>query len=237
MCVTYHSSARGGSYDDVGGPAFDMHIRICAECHSPVSLHSIQADTSKTPGTIEVGGELAGFGHVGRDGSPATAIAGVATDSRLTVVHRSPVRWFRRFTLRVCRLSQQGKATGVLLDGFRFHEYRLRSVLHFERCADVGRRCFDDPDTGCHHESGQDGSDDPCHDTARQLPSACGEGRNGKQPDLDHGSSKGDHQCGHHEWDVDHDRMVPVLVDSPPARGRKSPRSRLAGRTGQLVTH
>ncbi|MHB1035044.1 MAG: hypothetical protein ACYC35_10215 [Pirellulales bacterium] len=55
----------------------DLHMtrppmRICERCHGPDSLHSIQAD-SPAPGsigTIVVGGELAGYGHVGRNASP-----------------------------------------------------------------------------------------------------------------------------------------------------------------------
>lgn len=47
-------------------------IRVCQNCHGPDSLHSIQAD-SPAPGnigTIVVGGEYAGYGHVGRDVGP-----------------------------------------------------------------------------------------------------------------------------------------------------------------------
>ncbi len=57
------------TYSDQSGPAFDLHIRICEECHGPESLHNIQAD-SDASGTIVVGGELAGYGHVGRDAGP-----------------------------------------------------------------------------------------------------------------------------------------------------------------------
>ncbi|MHB8971575.1 MAG: hypothetical protein ACYC3X_18415 [Pirellulaceae bacterium] len=60
-----------GSYHDVGGPAFDLHIRICEECHSTATLHNIQADTPKSgSGTPVVGGEDPGHGHVGADGGP-----------------------------------------------------------------------------------------------------------------------------------------------------------------------
>jgi hypothetical protein len=41
-------------------------IRVCEGCHGPDSLHNIQADSPKTPtGTLVVGGEDAGYGHVG----------------------------------------------------------------------------------------------------------------------------------------------------------------------------
>jgi hypothetical protein len=55
----------------------DLHLtahpmRICERCHGPNSLHNIQADSPapQNLGTIVVGGELAGYGHVGRDGGP-----------------------------------------------------------------------------------------------------------------------------------------------------------------------
>jgi hypothetical protein len=63
LCHDY--SGRGGSYHDQSGPAFDLSIRICEECHGPDSLHNIQADSDGNG--IVVGGELAGYGHVGRD--------------------------------------------------------------------------------------------------------------------------------------------------------------------------
>jgi hypothetical protein len=44
----------------------EFKIRTCEECHGPDSLHNIQAD-SDGDGNIIVGGELAGYGHVGRD--------------------------------------------------------------------------------------------------------------------------------------------------------------------------
>lgn len=60
------------TYADVSGPGFDLHIRICAECHSPESLHRIQAD-SDDDGDVVVGGELMGYGHVGKDGAPGSS--------------------------------------------------------------------------------------------------------------------------------------------------------------------
>ena len=47
-------------------------IRVCQNCHGPDSLHSIQADSPAQGniGTIVVGGEYAGYGHVGRDAGP-----------------------------------------------------------------------------------------------------------------------------------------------------------------------
>jgi len=49
---------------------FEAQIRTCEGCHGPDSLHNIQADSpnSGNIGTIVVGGEDAGYGHVGRDG-------------------------------------------------------------------------------------------------------------------------------------------------------------------------
>jgi hypothetical protein len=52
------------------GP-FEGQIRTCEGCHGPDSLHNIQADSPRPdPGTIVVGGEDAGYGHVGRDAGP-----------------------------------------------------------------------------------------------------------------------------------------------------------------------
>jgi len=67
--VCHDYTSRGGTYHDAGGPGFDLHIRICEECHSVESLHNIQAD-SDDDGDIVDGQELAGFGHVGRDNGP-----------------------------------------------------------------------------------------------------------------------------------------------------------------------
>ncbi|MHB8971573.1 MAG: hypothetical protein ACYC3X_18405 [Pirellulaceae bacterium] len=49
-----------------------LNIRVCEGCHGPDSLHNIQADSpnSGNLGTIVVGGEDAGYGHVGRDVGP-----------------------------------------------------------------------------------------------------------------------------------------------------------------------
>ena len=47
----------------------DLSVRRCEGCHGPDSLHNIQAD-SPAPGnigTIVVGAEDAGYGHVGKD--------------------------------------------------------------------------------------------------------------------------------------------------------------------------
>ncbi len=49
-----------------------LNIRTCEGCHGPDSLHNIQADSPNAAnlGTIVVGGEDAGYGHVGRDAGP-----------------------------------------------------------------------------------------------------------------------------------------------------------------------
>jgi hypothetical protein len=67
----YNFGARCGWCHDFGLP-FDEQIRVCENCHGPDSLHNIQAD-SPNPGNIGVivvGGEDAGYGHVGRDAGP-----------------------------------------------------------------------------------------------------------------------------------------------------------------------
>jgi hypothetical protein len=51
---------------------FNGQIRACKKCHGPDSLHNIQADSPNPNniGTLVVGGEDAGYGHVGRDAGP-----------------------------------------------------------------------------------------------------------------------------------------------------------------------
>ncbi len=53
---------------DFGLP-FDEQIRVCEGCHGPDSVHNIQVD-SNGDGLLVVGGEAAGYGHVGRDAGP-----------------------------------------------------------------------------------------------------------------------------------------------------------------------
>lgn len=68
--VCHDYTERGGTYNQHSGPGFDLHIRVCEECHGPDSLHNIQGD-SPAPnniGIIVVGGEEPGYGHVGADG-------------------------------------------------------------------------------------------------------------------------------------------------------------------------
>lgn len=50
-------------------------MRSCEKCHGPVSLHNIQADSlaGGNVGTIVVGGEDAGYGHVGKDAGPGNS--------------------------------------------------------------------------------------------------------------------------------------------------------------------
>lgn len=64
LCHDYNN--RKGSYHDASGDAFETHIRWCENCHGPESLHNIQGD-SNGDDLIVVGGEEAGYGHVGRD--------------------------------------------------------------------------------------------------------------------------------------------------------------------------
>jgi len=51
------------------GLPFEAQIRVCENCHGPDSLHNIQTD-SNGDGMLVVGGELFGYGHVGRDAGP-----------------------------------------------------------------------------------------------------------------------------------------------------------------------
>lgn len=69
----HHSTGLGTCtwcHDAGASPDNDpLEIRICEACHGPESLHNVQADTpnANNPGTIVVGGEDSGYGHVGRD--------------------------------------------------------------------------------------------------------------------------------------------------------------------------
>ncbi len=56
-------------FSNIGG---EIGIRVCEGCHGPESLHNIQADSLAPAniGDIVVGGEEAGYGHVGRDAGP-----------------------------------------------------------------------------------------------------------------------------------------------------------------------
>ena len=54
------------NFDD---PATKEQTRTCENCHGPDSLHNIQAD-SNGDGLVVIGGEDAGYGHVGRDAGP-----------------------------------------------------------------------------------------------------------------------------------------------------------------------
>jgi hypothetical protein len=63
--------SRCGWCHDFGIP-FEEQIRVCEGCHGPDSLHNIQVDSPNLAnvGTLVVGGEDAGYGHVGRDAGP-----------------------------------------------------------------------------------------------------------------------------------------------------------------------
>ena len=65
-------------HNDAGGPigADDgSQMRICEGCHGPEALHNIQADSPNPAnvGTIVVGQEDQGYGHVGRDAGPGSS--------------------------------------------------------------------------------------------------------------------------------------------------------------------
>jgi len=70
-CNICHDYATVG---EQSGPNFDSAIRVCEKCHGPESLHNIQAD-SDGDGLVVVGGELARYGHVGRDAGPGDPAA------------------------------------------------------------------------------------------------------------------------------------------------------------------
>jgi hypothetical protein len=71
-CNVCHERATAGQQS---GPNFDFAIRHCESCHGPDSLHNIQADSPNPAniGTLVIGGEDAGYGHVGRDAGPGNS--------------------------------------------------------------------------------------------------------------------------------------------------------------------
>ena len=133
-----------------------LSIRTCERCHGPDSLHNIQADSPNPTnlGLIVVGGEDAGYGHVGRDMGPGDSDCwgchGFSIDSS------TPITGPLVPTIHNTSVSSvtEGKAAGVLLMGTAFtntaygQSYTSKVVL----TSDDGS--FVDPDTGCHHESG-----------------------------------------------------------------------------------
>lgn len=66
-CTWCHDTATGP-----GGPDDGWQMRTCEGCHGPESLHNIQADSpnANNIGSLVVGGEDAGYGHVGRAAGP-----------------------------------------------------------------------------------------------------------------------------------------------------------------------
>lgn len=69
----HHGASDNCSWCHDFGAPFEEQIRTCEGCHGPDSLHNIQADSPAVAnvGTIVVGGEDAGYGHVGRDQGPS----------------------------------------------------------------------------------------------------------------------------------------------------------------------
>lgn len=69
----HHAASSDCAACHVGGSASTgtdgEKMRQCESCHGPESLHNIQADSNG--GGIVVGGEDAGYGHVGRDAGPS----------------------------------------------------------------------------------------------------------------------------------------------------------------------
>jgi hypothetical protein len=71
-CDVCHERATAG---EQSGPNFNFAIRHCERCHGPDALHNIQADSPNAAnlGTVVVGGEDAGYGHVGKDAGPGNS--------------------------------------------------------------------------------------------------------------------------------------------------------------------
>ena len=90
MCHDYND--RGGSYHDQSGPAFDLHIRICEECHGVLShsitsrlIHLRPATSARSSSVARTQGTVTWDAMV----VLMTATAGAATASSLTLLrHR-----------------------------------------------------------------------------------------------------------------------------------------------------
>lgn len=123
-CYTCHG--REWDTDNGSGHSPDFttanDMRKCEGCHGPGSLHHIQADSpnANNLGTIVVGGEDAGFGHVGRDAGPGNSDCwgchgfAIADASPFTGPLVPSIDGANVATITA------GKATGVLLTGAAF---------------------------------------------------------------------------------------------------------------------
>lgn len=124
-CYSCHGREWEGNDSGSGhSPYFSTadDMRKCEGCHGPESLHNIQADSPNTAnlGSIVVGAEFAGFGHVGRDVGPG--------DSDCWGCHGFSMASSAPFTgplvptLHNTSVSSlvSGKSTSVLLTGAAF---------------------------------------------------------------------------------------------------------------------
>jgi len=97
-------------------------MRKCEGCHGLESLHNIQADSPNpaNSGSIVVGAEFAGFGHVGRDAGPGDSDCWGCHG--FTIASSAPYTGPLAPTLHNTSVSSltSGKATSVLLTGAAF---------------------------------------------------------------------------------------------------------------------
>ena len=72
MCLGCHATAAEAEPWEKDETFFLYEGVQCEKCHGPESLHNIQADSpnANNLGSVVVGGEDAGYGHVGRDAGP-----------------------------------------------------------------------------------------------------------------------------------------------------------------------
>jgi len=114
---------------DAGGdPVFDpakggLQMRGCEGCHGPDSLHNIQTDSpnANNVGTLVVGGEDAGYGHIGRDAGPGDSDCWgchgfeiSATSTPISGPTIPTINWSDQSVVR------GGKSTTLLLSGEAF---------------------------------------------------------------------------------------------------------------------
>ena len=97
-------------------------MRKCEGCHGPESLHNIQADSPNAAnlGSIVVGAEFAGFGHVGRDVGPGDSDCWGCHG--FTIASSAPYTGPLAPTLHNTSVSSltAGQAASVLLTGAAF---------------------------------------------------------------------------------------------------------------------
>ncbi len=140
---THHETGFGGQSDKCAWchntqAAQTLAIRACEQCHAPLSIHNIQADTNGD-GVITPGGEAPYFGHIGSN-EDCLGCHGGAVDPALLSSRNSAIDNPTRHHLLVASKGKKCLDCHKLLlndDGlFVFKDFRVCSSCH----AQGGRR-------------------------------------------------------------------------------------------------